>query len=507
MKTIFVNNFSEGIADSNYSQRPGQFSITKHFDINAYPNRLVPHRALETDQTDQTAIGHLIVASDGLVYGLGTDPGNPTFQEIYKKADSTTAWDDVANTLTGKVVNYNTFVEYKNYFYTLDANRYVMRFDRTGAAAINTTYSDLTSFTYNAQGVVHPKDDILYIPYNNKIWSLNTHAGTPTVAALTVPSNLTITAITPYGNYLAIAAVPTAALTTSPAGGGFKSTVYLWDRNSSLATLTESIDWGTGVIRILNVLDGVLLGVAYNNGATTEYQDRDSIVIKGYNLATPYVIKELSTTKQTTTSPVAGINTRVNFIYRDKLYISIKLFGGSTSPTHYGVWTIGKSKQSGSFVVNLERMATNDATETDVLAAAAVGDVFYTVHTAVGTITRSVNESAFASVYAATSIYESLINPSMSPDDYYRAKNLAAVACYYTPLITSAQVVVKYRVDGGSWITVFTDSTDGSTGFEIGKAASGMTTDGRYFEFRVESTGGAEIIALAYKYEIKPNLL
>lgn len=512
MKTLFINRFDNGRAESNTSRGTGEFSESRHFDIHTYPNRLTPLRGVETDQTSQTQIGRLIVGSDGLVYGLGGDSGSPNVPEIYKKADTGTAWDDVANTTGSATKDFSIFIEYKNFFYYLNSSkRYIAKFATDGSGTgNNTTFIDLTAVTNAAQAVVHPKDDIAYFPHDNKITKLND--ATASIATLTLPSYLTITSIVPYGNYLAIAATPTIALTSGAGGGGFKSTVYLWDRDSSLTTLTENIDWGTGVLRVLNVLDGVLIGISETIYATTEARDRDSVVVKGYTFGgQPFLIKEISTNKQTTTSPNVVVNPRVNFIYRGKLYVSLNIVGGSTSPSYYGLWAIAKSKLSGQYIVYLERQATNDASDTGVLAAAAVGDIFYTVHTAVGTITRTNNDSlssAYATMFSATSLYESLINPDMPEVDYYRQKKLMGIACYYSPLTADGQVVVKYRVDSaGAWTTVYTDTTTSSTGFETNVPASGQFTDGRFYEFRIESTAGAEILGFAYKYETKQSLV
>jgi hypothetical protein len=509
MKSVFVNRFDNGRAESKTSRGVGEFAESRHFDIFTYPNRLTPLRGVEADETAGTQIGMMIVGSDGLVYGLGKDSGNNN-PEVYKKADSGTAWDDVANTLPGGTPFYSVFAEYQSFFYFIASGRYLVKMATNGSGTgNNTTFLDLTSVTTATQAVLHPKDDILYVGYNNKIATVNASVGT--AAALTLPSYLTITSIAPYGNMLAIAAVPTTALTAGPGGGGYSSVVYLWDRDTSLTTVTESIDWGTGLLRVINVLDGVLIGFSESVFSTTEIRERDSVIIKGYTGSVPFLIKEISTNRQTTTSPNVLINPRVNFVYRNKLYVSLNIVGGSTSPTFYGLWCVAKSKTSDRYIVFLERQATNDASDTGVFAAAAVGDIFYTAHTALGTSTRTNNDNHAAdhsTAFSATSLYESLVNPGMNEADYFRSKKLGGVACYYTPLLAGGSVTVKYRVDSsGDWTTVFTDSTDGSTGFETNVPSSDQFTDGRFYEFRIESTGNAEILGFAYKYSVKTALV
>jgi hypothetical protein len=67
-------------------------------------------------------------------------------------------------------------------------------------------------------------------------------------------------------------------------------------------------------------------------------------------------------------------------------------------------------------------------------------------------------------------------------------------------------VVVKYRVDtlqNGSWTTVGTINTVGSTG----QAFLGSFTDGKRYEFRIESIGGVVITDIGYRYDIPGNQL
>ena len=107
--------------------------------------------------------------------------------------------------------------------------------------------------------------------------------------------------------------------------------------------------------------------------------------------------------------------------------------------------------------------------------------------------------------FQATSSYESLVNPGVPGVDYYAKKQLLSVSAHFMPLV-SGTVVMKYRVDGGDWVTCFTKTalspdTD-RAGYETTIAeGTGQFTAGRQYEFRLESTGGAEIIAYTYKYE------
>ena len=73
--------------------------------------------------------------------------------------------------------------------------------------------------------------------------------------------------------------------------------------------------------------------------------------------------------------------------------------------------------QTGRYVVNLERQATNTNTETGVLACVIAGDYVAMAHTANGTMTFSINGSTTSATFGATSVYESLIFNSGSQED------------------------------------------------------------------------------------------
>jgi hypothetical protein len=524
MKTIVINRFDGGMAESQHSRGEGMFSEAKNFDTLTFPYRMRPYRGVETDSSVQRKVGNLLIGSQGEIFGLGNNDADTANKIFYKPSSITGAWEALGNSTTGgTTAGYDLLVEYRIYSSGVKRRLFIGRYraadtstgiqivDPAGVAGID--YHALSWTTRVGQGVVHPKDDILYIPYDNKIATFDSPiSGSGDVwndTALTLPSTETITSISPYGNYLAIATVPTISIAgLGSVSGSFKSKVYIWDRDTSLNTLSEVIDWGTGVLRVLNELDGVLIGISDAQGTTTTARDFDSILIKAYNGVAPELIREIATRKETTTAPDAAINPRVNFIHRGKLYFSANIVGGSTSPSLYGLWSIGKSRLTGQYSITVEAGATNDNSETGILAAVIVGDLFQFVHTAEGTVTRSETDYNNADAFAQTAFYESVVNPSMSSVDYVQQKQLCSVSCHYMPLPAVGSTVTnfitfQYRVDGGDWTAIFTEATEGVTATERIKDASGDEfTAGRNYEFRIESKGGAEILGFTYKYEI-----
>src|ERR1051326_9082515 len=355
MKPVTVSRFDGAMADDLRSRAGNECSICRHFDTYSSPFKLTPIGGIQAETTGQTKIGNLQVGSNGRLYGLGCDPSNPTLQSIFKKnssTDPTASWTELALAHSGKLVNYNLFVEYKSYWYTAEStgNRYVGKYDINELAAVNPTYIDLTSYTTIGQGIVHPKDDILYIPYDNKICVNNN--GSVTAVGLTLPSNRTITSISPYGNYLAIATVPTTAGAINQ-----NSVVYLWDRDTSLATVTESIDFGNGTIKVLNQLNGILVAVMLSGGNSNYARHSNSLQVKVYTGGAPVTVKEI-------TAYTVTLNTIVNFINSNRLYFAAKLdysYGASQSAsnTFPGVFAFYRNK-AGGWGLSIERVATTD---------------------------------------------------------------------------------------------------------------------------------------------------
>jgi len=498
MTHVLINRFDGGIAEDKYAKNSNQAALIKHFDIYASPNRLTPVRALVTDTDGQHEIGNLIAGSDGKLFGLGTNVDNPSTDpgRIFSKATPASAWATLGNSDHGYAVDYRVFMEYKDFLFTANQSRYLGRHKRDGTAGGSDTYWDLTAYTNICNPIVHPKDDIMYVGFDNKI-GINNNGSTSIITTL-IPSSLKITSLSWYGDYLAIACSPVSA--SGVGNASMRSTVYLWNRDTSLATLTESIDFGTGEIGILNNLDNVLIAVMQLGGSSANVLDRDAIQVKGYAGGAPFLIRELSTIRETTTHPYAQVNPRVDFIYRGRMYFSVSLVGGSSSPEVYGLFSLGRSKATGEYAVTVERSAS-----ASVIAAAAAGDFFATVEGTVGTVKTSTSSTSLTSAFTTTSLYESLVNPGMSTGDQPRLKRLISITVTYERLIASRTVSLEYKVDGGSWIAVKTSiaSTDGITGYGATNESSGdLFEQGREFQFRVSSDGGAVITGLNYEYEV-----
>lgn len=513
MKTITINEFYDGMADDRFNARASEFSFIKQFDTLTYPHRLQPLRGMSAHTTG-TGIGNMIVASNGSTYGSGT---NSTNGRLYALIDygATGAFTTLAtDQLSGATVNYEFLVDYPDCGHIRAihwaSNNTLVCSDPAGGSSASTSS---LSFTTIGQGLVHPKDKILYFPYRTSTASfigLISPNATPftglNAVAFTMPNQYRIYCLSNYGDYLAIPATGNGNTV-----GPNASIVYLSNRDTSINTFDQSIPWGDGILKVLNNLNGVLIGISelgnnFIQGGTS--QDYNSILIKAFDGGVePKVIAELKVQNVGgAASPSVLINPRVNFIHNNRLYFSVNLVPtDGVSQTRYGLWSVGRNKITGEYSVSMERVATNANTDTGVLSAVIIGDYVEIVHTAEGTLTKSTNGLTSSTTYSATSSYESTINPNMPENDALAKKQLMSMSIHYLPLPSGASITAYYRVDSNGtfsdWTSLGSNISSEIVAMERTRASANEFTAGRNYEFRIESTGGATITSFTYRYQ------
>lgn len=515
-KTVHITNFGNGIANDYSNPRNGECSVCKHFDILTFPKRLQPIRgmAVGSEPTD-TLLGNMILAYDGLMYGIGEATDAAGKGELYQRDGfgASDVWERLAvRQNPGQNVVYDFLVHFpeqtgaRKLYWAGASYLFASNLPGDGSGAAD---SQALTFSTIGQGLVHPKDKVLYFTYKTttthyvgKISANATSFGGLAATAFALPFRYRSYCLSYYGDYLAI-----PLTSASSAGGVDRAIVALWNRDTSLTTFSETIPWGNGNLKVLNNLNGVLIGISeYIGDVTAANQhsgDIDKIQIKIYEGgAEPITIKEITSQRFGTTQPSVLINPRVNFIHNNRLYFSVNIVNATS---HYGLWSIGKNEQ-GIWSLQIERMATNDGSETGVIAAAMNGDFLTCVHTALGTITHSVNSSSYDSAsFGATSVYESGINPNMPETDKEMRKQVIGVYATYLPLPAAGTVKMYYRVDSepdDSWQEIFTESTDAEVRTEkLFDANGNKFSIGKKYEFKITSTGGAVITGYGYKYQ------
>lgn len=480
---IKITNFFGGVSDDPRKPSASEFSITKHFDIFSQPNRLIPYRSLEADTHDgSTSTGmkqyfvrdFLYHSASAKLYGLGQTGAGLT--KIVYKADATTGnWTLPSSSEGNGAVKNGCFVEYKDYLWGFQGTNQVWKWGLlSGTPSITNSVSTVsTTITSVAQGVI-AADDNLYLPYNNIIARV-VPAGTVSDTVLTLPSNLKITSLTNYGNYLAIGCAPTASFNGV-------SKVFLW--NLASTDVTETIPFGEGDLRVLETIEGVLIGITDRYLNNSVGAGKGSMVVQTYAGGSPQVVKEVFT--QALTGKVIPISKAVK---NNRLFFAAKIMTNSAGTTYNeGVWSFGRKNINYPYTLTLDIIDENVDTD-GIEAVGLAGNYFFLAHSGDGSIDKT-NDAA---TYTFTSVYESQI---FNFGDPTLTKQLQQVSVYTASLPTDGSVTVKYRVNGAtSWTTIGTLSTDSaiSRDFVNIESTGADFASFKELEIRIESTGGAEI--------------
>ena len=507
-----IQDFSLGMTNEPREEDTRYCQLLKNFDAHTFRKKLVPFRSSESGDDAPTTSKKknfcvaLRTGTTYSLYALGVKSGATNAEVLYKNLTTgaatdldDNAWANTANNQSTNTFSwFELFVFYKKtgLIYggrgtSATAGSAIWAYDPTGAATF--AESALTvSFTSLAQGLVHSKDDILYIPYDNKI--AKNDNGSWTAVALTLPSHLKITSIAEYGNYLAIACAPLS--------GVGESIVYLWNRDETTTVLSQSIPWGEGNLTILEEIEGYLIGVSYVGTSSLNFEQK--AVFKYYAGSKPVVFKEVvnETTFASTDTPLA--KQKVN----NYLYFSMKITLNGT--IEHGIWKIGRTK-SGTFSLAMDRTWNNDvapAAADIVFSFILIGDFMLIAYEDGGT--HAVSKTDDTNLHAITAVYETVI---LNDGDSSITKKLHGITILHEALPANGSVVVKYKKDEEtSFTTILTNTTANS----LRKSAINIESSGvvlptyKEITFRVESsaavagtTGDIGVITgLKYKSEI-----
>lgn len=496
---VKINTFAGGVSDDPREENGAKFQIAEHFDTFSQPHRMIPYRSLEADTNDgSTATGmkqyfvkdFLYDSSSSKLYGLGqTGAGNT---KIVYKADATTGnWTLPANSEGNDTVQNGCLVEYKDYLWGFQGTTKVWKWGLLSGTPTITdaagTVGTTDAITSVANGVI-AKDDNLYLPYNNYLVRVNA-GGTVQDEVLTLPSNFKITSLANYGNYLAIACAPVSTFNGV-------SKVFLWNLTSD--DVQEVIDWGEGELRILETIEGMLVGVTdrYLNNATGAGQG--SMIIQVYQGGSPQVVKEVFTKALTgKTMPLQKA------VKNNRLFFAAKIMT-NTAGTEYveGIWSFGRKNVTFPFALNLDIIDENINTD-GIQAFGTAANYFFITHSNDGSIDKT-NDT---DTYAFTSTCETQI---FNFGDASVQKQLYGISLYCAPLPSGASITLKYKIDDDTtWTTIGTMNTTGQISHDF-VSLEGTGVDfgaGKEFTFRIESDGGAEPSGykLKAKYLMEPN--
>ena len=506
---IKIDNFSKEMTDSVRNENHNGFAFAYNFDI-PEPSRLVARRSFTAITASNEQIYRFLYTkfkSGATVvyrlYGMGksVSTADPI---LYQRELTAAGWTAVTGGefATGDIEP-RVFFYYKNYVYLFQAvngttSAVLSRFgDLTGtpsktedAVVTDFSGSDIGVVTNVAQPVHHPADDIAYFFMDNKVHKLNNTAWTAN--ALTLPDNLKIVGAAPYGDFLAILCSPIESGTT-------ESFLYLWDRDSSLTTISAKINLGVGdAYHIGSDDNGVFIAMIRKSIADLgEYNTK--LVIKYYR---GFLIE-----KEFSSASAAGYfkDILLNGASANQYLNSIMVGSGFYFPA-----TLSTSKDSVKYdvifkakMVNGEVILSANTNYPSIAAGQSLNGIFELT----GYFFVSYGSTPLTAYNAISSVFSSAAMESMiySVGDPSNKKDLIGVTVFTEPLIAGASYTLKYRKNAEtSWTTIFTESTDDSVSHSSVNIESTGAILGQFkqIQFRVESEGGANITGFSFKVDI-----
>lgn len=497
----YITEFDNGMTTKPRDQTPGIARSIKHFDNYSDPDRLVPHRSLKADTLigfedtlDAFRITKILNTPIG-IFGFGQLSASDAHACVYtkvSKTDPTTLWtaaNSGSDASNGGARNDSLFLYYHNYLYGANATGIWKYGDITGSPAF--TYNEYTTHVPTGQGLVHSKSDIMYVPSanlvlrnNNGVWDVG----------LQLPVGASIKSMCEDGNYLAVGF-------DMPDG---KTITYLWDQDSSVETITDKIDWGTGSTQLLENCGGIMVDIVSTVGVGTSLDPK--LQFKYYTGSEVKIFQEWSCT---------SIIIKDKQVFNNIVYFlaEITLNNGETLR---GVWKIFK-KANGNLTVSFDTLPRNDV----VLGAASLqgfyrdGDYMFVTYinpaNALFTIWRTDDQANFL----ATSIFETpkfnqilgLRNKHIP--DSSMVKKLIGVTLNFESLTAGQTAGVQYRIEGETnWTPIFAHGTVGDITHSaintevVAPAVTANLREHREIEFQLFSTNGAIITGFSFEVEV-----
>jgi len=490
--TVKIDRFDGGISNDLRTNDHTKFAITEHFDTHTYHLRLKPYRSHEADEQSKTPLIRKFVAGERtasgtpVLWGLGESSGKPALV-FHNITPETPGWSTPADNAAANNVNFNFVFYYSNQVFGMQTNGDLFSYDTVNATMTDQD-QDFSAFTTFAEPVHHPADDRAYFFTDNVVHKLNNT--TWSLSVLTLPTNQRIVDATPYGNYLAIACTPKGNSTYARS-----NIVYLWDRDSSLTTISNKIDFGRGTLKYIAELDGRLIAVVDKWVNSPEDADRAELVVLGATSASNSATVLNRIPSIGSTNVISSLKSKV--VEDNILYFPFRLTNGIVSSVRDGIYSVNSRG-----AITLE-VVEEDLTDDDAVidGISRLAGFWFIAHDADGSVERTDDNSN----YTYTSIYESLI---FDNGDVSINKKLLGVTVTTVPLPTAGQIVLQYRVnEESSWTTIFTNATDNSVRHSAVNIESSGVNFNEYNEvqFRIQSTGNAEITSLKFESEEIPD--
>jgi hypothetical protein len=493
IKQIQISDFSGGIGDSTRGLNSNEFSFSSNFDIFTDPKRLIPLRELTSDTNDgSTATGmkqylvkdFVYASNSNKLYGLGIN-GTGKTKIVYKANATSGNWTIPATSEGNGVVIHGCFIEFKDYLWGFQGTNQIWKWGLlSGTPSITDSVSTVAStITSVANGVINSLGD-LYIAYNNVIVRVAPDTTTVTDSAKTVPTNYKITSMCNYGDYLAIGCSPINNY------NGI-SKVFIWDY-SATDRFQNIIDWGEGELRILEVVDGNLVGVTDKNLNNTIGIDNCSMQVKILSGNSAITVKEIPSLYP---NGVSILNTKI--IKNGRLLWVARIFTDDEGVNYYdGLWEFGRKNLNYNWALTMNITSpvawSNPASATSFIQGIGnASNYIFITHSDDGSISKTSLASAFQ---YATAVYESNWFNFGEPFNNKRLEKIC-ISSSERKVWSSLKVELLHDTTT-TWQEVGTFTDTGNYSFvEFFNMASGVNfPSGKEFKFKLTSYDGYEII-------------
>ena len=502
-KTVLINRFDGGVSDP---REVSSVMCTSVRNFICSKTKLTPYRDTETEGLSAGSItnnkptdvvkGIIMNSTTPLavnLYALGQVGIADTNPQFYLKTDANDVTSNFqtmtsgAGSALGTVVP-NSLTIYKGHLYCLvndgTNSKLIKHIYATSTLSVGTIGTSPTfSVSVPSKPFIHPKDNKMYTfsGYTMGVWD-----GT-TLSTRAFGEDYNIISACPYGNNILIGMV---------AKDNTHSVVGVWDGSLTSSILVDVVQWGNDALVILENIGDTVIGVStISVGGADVLGTQNAVIIRGYTGGVPQVIKKIES--------VGGSRVYAHKAKRnDTLYFPMQAYLNGTSVKQ--IWSIRKN-DSGQWAVQPDRKINNDTeVSVSITGLSSVGDYVWIAYE--GSFVRTDNSAN----YTSTSIFETLINPSMEQGDKSKKKQLKAVSVSKAHNSGNiGQLVIKYSIDGGTtWVSIGTLT---SAGINTLKATNESTStpfaDAYEYMFRIESTLGAEPIEFKYSYEVIPELI
>lgn len=498
-----IGEFDTGMTTN--PRQAGLAKIIKHFDNYSDPSKLIPYRSQKVDATTESTLdGQRITKVFGTgfgIYGFGQVSNADAHAKVYVKQvggiesnDPATQWGDARGSnhdgsgFGGSFGN-RLNIEYQNYLFGDNATGIFKYGDISTPGSQAFKYNSCTGGIVSGQGVVHSLDDTLYVPTGNSLARCTNAASDTWDAPLTFTNGSSIVDVCEFGNYLAI-------MVNQPTG---KVTVYLWDRDSSLTTLSAKYDFGYGTGTLIMNIGGILCGIVITSANVTAI--------------TPHVYFKYVSGTDIKVFQDFNLDGLATFTGDKQQFNNIFYFLASmpiNGEVLAGVWKIVKT-QKGALIVSFDRLPRNDIAVATMFGFQRIGDFVWVSYlnplTGLYTLWRTDDQNNFlaTSIFETTAFTEILGLRNKRIPDSSIVKKLVGATLTFEPLTSGQAVSVNYRIEGETaWTPIFQHTTVGDiTHSAINDEITATNLrENKELEFQIESTGGVEITGFEFTQEI-----